>query len=114
MSNHPSRRRFLSTSAAAAAIGAGPGANVLSAQAPAPIAADEVTLALVNGRIHTSDANDTVVNTVVIRNGRFVAVGGAAPTAAATPAAPAAPVAAAPAAPTTSRRPAPRRRDIQA
>jgi len=84
MSKHPSRRRFLSTSAAAAAaIGAGPGASVLSAQAPAAAAADEVTLALVNGRIHTSDANDTVVNTVVIRNGRFVAVGGAAPTAAA-------------------------------
>jgi predicted amidohydrolase YtcJ len=84
MSKHPSRRHFLSTSAAAAAaIGAGPGASVLSAQAPAAAAADEVTLALVNGRIYTSDANDTVVNTVVIRNGRFVAVGGAAPTAAA-------------------------------
>ena len=84
MSKHPSRRHFLSTSAAAAAaIGAGPGANVLSAQAPAAAAADEVTLALVNGRIHTSDASDTVVNTVVIRNGRLVSVGGAAPAAAA-------------------------------
>ena len=84
MSKRPSRRHFLSTSAAAAAaIGAGPGANVLSAQAPAAAAADEVTLALVNGRIHTSDASDTVVNTVVIRNGRLVSVGGAAPAAAA-------------------------------
>src|SRR5215471_2967473 len=84
MSKHPSRRHFLSTSAAAAAaIGADPGANVLSAQAPAAAAADEVTLALVNGRIHTSDASDTVVNTVVIRNGRLVSVGGAAPAAAA-------------------------------
>ena len=84
MTKHPSRRRFLSSSAAAAAaIGAGPGANVLSAQAPAATAADEGTLALVNGRIHTSDANDTVVNAVVIRNGRFIAVGGPAPTVAA-------------------------------
>jgi predicted amidohydrolase YtcJ len=84
MSNHPSRRRFLSTSAAAAAaLGAGPASNVLSAQAPAAAAGDEVTLALVNGRIHTSAAKDTEVNTVVIRNGRFVAVGGAAPAAAA-------------------------------
>jgi len=70
-------------SAAAAAIGAGPAASVLSAQTTVATAADEVTLALVNGRIHTSDANDAVVNAVVIRNGRFAAVGGPAPAASA-------------------------------
>jgi predicted amidohydrolase YtcJ len=40
---------------------------------------DETTLALVNGKIHTIDGGDTVVNTVTIRNGRFVAVGGRPP-----------------------------------
>ena len=32
-------------------------------------------LRLVNGRIHTMDANDRIVSSVVIRNGRFAAVG---------------------------------------
>jgi len=74
-----SRRRFLATSAgAAAAIGAGPAATVLFAQ-NSPPAAEDVTLALINGKIHTSDARDTVVNTVTIRNGRFIAVGGRPP-----------------------------------
>jgi len=74
-----SRRRFLATGAsAAAAIGAGPSARVISAQNP-PAAAEDLTLALVNGKIHTSDARDTVVNTVTIRNGRFVTVGGRPP-----------------------------------
>src|SRR5216683_2762037 len=36
-------------------------------------------LVFVNGRIHTMDGNDTIANTVSIRNGRFSAVGGAAP-----------------------------------
>ena len=72
-----SRRRFLAT--AAAAIAAGPAAGVLSAQNPAAGAADEITLALVNGRIHTLDTNDTVANSVTIRNGRFVTVGGRPP-----------------------------------
>ncbi|HEY6347698.1 MAG TPA: amidohydrolase family protein [Bryobacteraceae bacterium] len=62
-----------------AAFGAGPAATILSGQAPAPPFDDEITLALVNGRIHTMDASDTVVNTVSIRNGRFVAVGGSPP-----------------------------------
>ncbi|WP_162605975.1 amidohydrolase [Jiangella aurantiaca] len=35
----------------------------------------DTDLALVNGRIHTMDANDTVVSHVLIRNGRFIAVG---------------------------------------
>jgi len=68
----PSRRRFLSASAgAAAAIGAaGPGAIVVSGQNIPP----EETLALINGRIHTLDAANTVANSVTIRNGRFVAL----------------------------------------
>jgi predicted amidohydrolase YtcJ len=75
-----SRRRFLATSiGAAAAIGNGPVVEVLSGQAPAPALPDETTIALVNGRIHTIDRSNTVVDTVSIRNGRFVAVGGRAP-----------------------------------
>jgi predicted amidohydrolase YtcJ len=82
--SRPSRRRFLATSAGASAvIGAalegGPGASVLSGQTPAPGLGEETTLVLVNGKIHTIDVNDTVVNTVTIRNGRFVAVGGRPP-----------------------------------
>jgi len=46
-------------------------------------AGEGITLALVNGRIHTLDTRDgtrdTVANTVTIRNGRFVAVGGPRP-----------------------------------
>lgn len=79
----PSRRRFLATSAGAtAAIGAaiegGPAADDLSGQ-NAAAGGDEITLALVNGRIHTMDAANTVANTVTIRNGRFVTVGGPRP-----------------------------------
>src|ERR1041385_9087068 len=84
-----SRRRFLTTSAGAAAalgaaIEAGPAAVVVSGQVlfgqnPAPSAGDEITLALVNGKIHTMDAANTVANSVTIRNGRFVRVGGPKP-----------------------------------
>ena len=75
----PSRRRFLAASAGVAAIGAnGPAPMVLSAQNAAPFAED-VTLALVNGKIHTMDARNTVASGVTIRNGRFVSVGGKPP-----------------------------------
>src|SRR5580693_9106987 len=67
-----SRRRFLATSAAAAA------SPTLFAQNPPP-AAEDIRLALINGKIHTSDARDTVVNSVTIRNGRFITVGGRPP-----------------------------------
>src|ERR1700681_1558433 len=81
-----SRRRFLATSAGAtavigAAIQAGPAAVVVSGQTPAAGAGEEITLALINGRIHTMDAGNTVANTVTIRNGRFVTVGGPPPVA---------------------------------
>jgi predicted amidohydrolase YtcJ len=75
-----SRRRFLSSTGGAAMMGAalegGAVAPVLSGQTPV---IDETTLALVNGKIYTSDAGNTVVNTVTIRNGRFLAVGGRPP-----------------------------------
>jgi predicted amidohydrolase YtcJ len=78
-----SRRQFLSGTAVAAMVGAavegGPAVLVLSGQNPASAEIDGTTLALVNGKIHTSDAGSTVVNTVTIRNGRFVAVGGRPP-----------------------------------
>jgi predicted amidohydrolase YtcJ len=81
----PSRRSFLAASAGAAAIGAaGPASTSLYAQnaslrtGSAPLA-DDITLALVNGKIHTLDARETVASTVSIRNGRFVSVGGKPP-----------------------------------
>ena len=79
-----SRRQLLGTGAiagAAAALGL-PTLETASAQTPAVApasggASDEIVF--VNGRIHTMDARSTVVSTVTIRNGRFAAVGGAAP-----------------------------------
>jgi hypothetical protein len=66
-----SRRQFLGASAAAAA------AVVTSRQdAPAQTPGADETLTLVNGRIHTMDAANTIAATVTIRNGRFVAPGG--------------------------------------
>src|SRR5438876_4141812 len=76
-----SRRQFLGTAAAAAvAAGATPAVTVVSAQVVASgRTAPDQTLVLTNGRIHTMDARNTMANTVSIRNGRFVAVGGRAP-----------------------------------
>jgi predicted amidohydrolase YtcJ len=79
-----SRRRFLAMSAGAtavigAAIEAGPAAVDLCGQNPAAGVGEEMTLALVNGRIHTMDAGNTIANTVTVRNGRFVTVGGLRP-----------------------------------
>ena len=77
--NRQSRRRFLAASAgAAAALGAGPGDAMLSAQTQAAIA-DDVTLSLINGKIHTMDDRNTVAATATIRNGRFITVEGPAP-----------------------------------
>ena len=73
----PSRRGFIAASAgAAAAIGS---AVQALGQTPANLIADDITLLLVNGRIHTMDGASTVANTVTIRNGRFITVGGKAP-----------------------------------
>src|ERR1051326_1817782 len=62
-----SRRQFLSTSAGALTLG-GLGIQDLFAQ-------QTQDLLLVNGRIHTMDAANTVVSQVLIQNGRFAAVG---------------------------------------
>ena len=78
------RRRLvlgLGVAAAIAAAMAGSGTRA-DAQGRGQAAAPE-ELVFVNGRIHTMDAKNTVVNTVTIRNGRFTVVGGAAPRAAA-------------------------------
>ena len=83
-----SRRQVLG-GGVAAAIGSALGSPAAEAQArgqaaaalPAQSQADE--LVFVNGRIHTIDPKNTVVTTVTIRNGRFAAVGGAVPRAAA-------------------------------
>jgi predicted amidohydrolase YtcJ len=71
-----SRRTFLTAGAGAAAALGGIEA---SAQPLPPLAADEITLALVNGRIHTLDDAGTVASVATIRNGRFRTVGGGAP-----------------------------------
>jgi predicted amidohydrolase YtcJ len=80
-----SRRQFLGTTAAAAFVaGVKPSAGIVSAQTPRSTDASgrarpDQTLVLTNGRIHTMDDRNTIANTVTIRNGRFVAVGGRAP-----------------------------------
>jgi predicted amidohydrolase YtcJ len=80
----PSRRTFLGATAMASL-----GAARLPAQAPRVVPPSESAppdLVLVNGRIHTMDAQDNVASTVSIRNGRFVAVGNTAPSPAGSPA----------------------------
>jgi predicted amidohydrolase YtcJ len=77
--NGLSRRQLLSASAGAgvrAALGL-PTARAVAGQGVAVRTTE--ALVFVNGRIHTMDTNNTIANTVSIRNGRFAAVGGAAP-----------------------------------
>src|SRR5438876_8711923 len=72
-----SRRQFLG-GAAALAFGGGLDAAKVYAQAQQAAATDDGRdLALVNGRIHTMDQDNRVVSQVLIRNGRFAAVGNA-------------------------------------
>ena len=75
-----SRRRFIASTTAA-----GVGASIAPDSLIAPAAAQQrianspeppTDVALVNGRIHTLDARNTVANSVTIRNGRIAAVGG--------------------------------------
>jgi predicted amidohydrolase YtcJ len=81
----PSRRQFLGTGAAAAiGVAAGPATSAVSAQPAQSAQVAAVTdqpIALVNGRIHTMDARNTVARAALIRNGRFAAVGNSVPTA---------------------------------
>jgi predicted amidohydrolase YtcJ len=71
-----SRRQFLG-GAAALAIGSGLDISAAYAQAQQPAAADTRDLGFINGRIHTMDPNNRIVSQVLIRNGRFAAVGNA-------------------------------------
>ena len=80
------RRQFIGSAAGTVlTIGARPSIVTLGAQQRPPLAdagsraQSDQTLVLVNGRIHTMDARNTIANTVSIRNGRFVSVGGRAP-----------------------------------
>jgi hypothetical protein len=65
------RRQFLS-GAGALAISGWSGGKLLAQPQPSPASGD---LILVNGKIHTMDANNRVVSQVLIQNGRFTAVG---------------------------------------
>src|SRR6516162_830710 len=67
-----SRRDFFTAGAGAAAMSFAP-------QVPVVNSAPPQDLALINGRIHTLDAKNTIASAVVIRNGRFVTVGNANP-----------------------------------
>src|SRR5262245_38398235 len=79
MKQRVSRRRFFETTAAlSVGIAAGAAldgdalAQVPGAPAAAPNQSDE--LMLINGRIHTMDARNTIARAVTIRDGRVVAV----------------------------------------
>src|SRR4030095_12038934 len=82
-----SRRQFLGATAgvAVAASGIGPTATAALGQATKRGAAAKQgaaanqDLILINGRIHTMDARNTIVRSVTIRNGRLVTVSDAAP-----------------------------------
>ena len=82
-----SRRQFLGATAGTLAAGIGSG-RVLSGQTlqtgsarGATTPAADQTIVLTNGRIHTMNTANAVVNTLSIRNGRFVRVGGPSPAA---------------------------------
>src|SRR4030095_1657026 len=67
------RRKFMKTAAASAAAAAGGKMVVAPAQAkthqhPAP------GVILLNGKIHTMDAKNSIVSSVVIKDGRFLEV----------------------------------------
>src|SRR5215467_3584012 len=73
-----SRRQLLAGSVAvgvSAAVGLRTGVSAVQQSGAA--AADE--LVLVNGKIHTMDGKNTIAQSISMRNGRFVNVGGAAP-----------------------------------
>src|SRR5262245_25164340 len=65
----------MSSAGAALSFGGGFGEALLSGQQRQTAANDNRDLALVNGRIHTMDANNRIVSQALIRNGRFAAVG---------------------------------------
>ncbi len=70
-----SRRKFIQGTAAVAAGATVFGVRAQPMKPPAPPRHFERDLVLVNGRIHTMDAENRVVSSVAIQNGRFVALG---------------------------------------
>jgi len=71
-----SRREFFGATAAGVTVAAGiPVLNAQAQRAVPPPGGPAPDLMLVNGRIHTMDARDTIASTVTIRNGRIAAVG---------------------------------------
>ena len=72
-----SRRQFLSNAAAALGFGgfSGSAASVYAQPSQAAAADGGGNLAFINGKIQTMDPNNRVVSQVLIRNGRFAAVG---------------------------------------
>ena len=76
--NGLSRRQFLSAGIGggiAAAVGVSPTSSAVQQRAAGTVE----DLVLINGRIHTMDGNNTIAQSVSIRNGRFLTVGGATP-----------------------------------
>lgn len=79
-----SRRELLGAGAAGVAASMLTGCSTRAGSTAAPAAGSQAApgapgatneLVLVNGRIHTMDRNNTVLNTVVMRDGRFAAAG---------------------------------------
>ena len=68
-----SRRNLLK--AAAGVAGAAAGTSAIAAPPAIPPGHDEADLVLFNGKIHTMDDQGSVVDTVAIKDGKFVAVG---------------------------------------
>jgi hypothetical protein len=73
--NRLSRRQFLGGATAAIGVLGRPGAAKVRAQTRAAATSAAVDLGVINGRIHTMDPANRVVSQVLIRNGRFAAVG---------------------------------------
>ena len=70
------RRRFLGATAAAVAAALSPASAAFATGGHQGSKVAKRDLAFVNGRIHTLDKRDTVVDSVLIRDGKFVKVGG--------------------------------------
>src|SRR5262245_63740089 len=69
-----SRRQFLTTATAAVGLAGHFGAAAARAQG-LPVTRATIDVGLINGKIHAMDAANRVVSQVLIRNGRFAAVG---------------------------------------
>ena len=68
-----SRRKFIKSSAAVAAGATMFGAHAVPTKAPARPRHMDPDLILINGKIHTMDANGSIVSSVAIKDGRIIA-----------------------------------------